>query len=104
MTLIPQPKPTKWFSQKYRDAAKGQHCTLRIWGCGDNTETTVLAHENGGGMGTKHSDHNACDACKWCHDALDGIRGIEMQKEAEREFERARYETLVNRITRGILK
>lgn len=102
--MNPQPKPVKWFSQKYRDAAKNQPCTLRLSCCTNDPATTVLAHANGGGMGTKHSDHNACDACVQCHAALDGLMGSGMLIEASGAFERARYETLVNRITRGILK
>lgn len=60
-------------SAKLRKSAKGQECQVRIPGiCNGNNETTVLAHLNGGGMGTKKSDLMAAFACSSCHDALDG--------------------------------
>jgi len=42
---------------KLRKSAKGQECLVRIPGiCNRRTETVVLAHLNGGGMGMKASD------------------------------------------------
>lgn len=102
----PFPKPTRWQSKKYRDAAKGQNCTMRLPGCQNDTATVVLAHRNGAGMGTKASDHDAADLCDFCHNALDGrtnIQGWTKQRLAM-EFNRARLETIINRIERGIIK
>jgi hypothetical protein len=62
-------------SNKLRDSAKGQDCTVRIYGkCNHNPETTVLCHLPCGdkGMGIKSPDNMAVFACSACHDALDG--------------------------------
>ena len=105
-------KDPRWQSRMYRAGAKDQPCTMRLTCCNGNRETTVLAHMNGGGMGTKHSDFDAADMCSSCHDVFDGrvisncslTDNIEFAKMVAKEFDRARYETLRNRITRGILK
>jgi hypothetical protein len=58
---------------KYIKSARGQMCQVRIPGvCNRNPETTVLAHLNGGGMGTKHFDIHGAYACSDCHAWLDG--------------------------------
>lgn len=65
----------KIHSQKYRDAARGQDCTVRLPGiCNFNPETVVLAHLPCGqkGMGMKGFDTIAVDACSACHDVIDG--------------------------------
>lgn len=47
-------------------------CFVRIPGvCNFNEETTVLAHLNGGGMGTKKSDLQGAFCCSSCHFWLD---------------------------------
>ena len=106
-------KIKRWQSKKYRAAAKDQPCTMRLPCCNGNRETTVLAHANGGGMGMKSDDHDAADMCSSCHDFYDGrgvisncslTNNLLAQADLQKEFERARYETLINRITRGILK
>lgn len=57
---------------KITKAAKGQQCTARIPGiCNFNTETTVFAHLNGGGMGMKQSDLHGAFCCSDCHYWLD---------------------------------
>jgi len=103
----PFPKPTRWESAKYRLAAKGQNCTMRLPGCQNDTATVVLAHRNGVGMGTKSSDHDAADLCAHCHNILDGRtplpRGWSQQSLTE-YFDRARLKTILNRIERGIIK
>lgn len=59
-------------SKKLRESARGQDCTVRIPGyCNYDKSTVVLAHLNGGGMGTKKSDLFAAFACSSCHDVLD---------------------------------
>ncbi len=98
-------KSPRWSNKKYRDAAKGQPCTMRLPGiCNNNPETTVLAHRNGAGMAYKASDHDAAEMCSACHDAFDGrTRWPEGIDKAER-FERARLVTITGRIERGVLK
>ena len=59
-------------TSKYTRAAKGAECQVRIPGvCNFNPETTVFAHLNGGGMGTKHRDIHGAFCCSDCHDVLD---------------------------------
>lgn len=65
-------------SQKIRNSAKGQTCTLQFMGiCNHNPETTVLAHirDSFKGMGNKASDLSAVYACSSCHDYLDVQHG-----------------------------
>ena len=58
---------------KLRQSAKGQECLVRIPGvCNRRTETVVLAHLSGGGMGMKVSDLHGAFCCSSCHDLLDG--------------------------------
>lgn len=99
-----QPKEKPWRSKKYRDAARGQNCTMRLPGCKNKTETVVLAHRNGAGMGTKASDYDAADMCAYCHDHYDGRRKGFATAGMEVEFARARLETIINRLERGVLK
>jgi|LGVF01.2.fsa_nt_gb hypothetical protein len=102
------PKPKRWKSKKYRDAARNQDCTIRLPGCQNDTETTVLAHRNGAGMGTKASDHDAADLCQYCHDIYDrrnkAGEHLGDRRFIEQKFNRARLETIINRIERGIIK
>lgn len=99
-------KPKRWESAKYRDAAKGQPCTMRLPGvCNGDWSTTVLAHRNGAGMGMKASDHDAADMCHACHDFYDKRKwNLDAWIAASGVFETARLETIINRIERGILK
>lgn len=60
-------------SKHLRDSARGQPCLVRIPGhCNFDPATTVLAHLNGGGMGTKKSDLQGAFCCSSCHDVIDG--------------------------------
>lgn len=71
-------------SNKLRDSARGESCTLRIPGvcCGD-PETVVLAHlpYGGRGMGLKAPDTHSAYACASCHDAVDGRGGYRVASE-----------------------
>ena len=61
-------------SQKLRDSARGQLCTLEIVGvCNHDPATVVLAHLQSEvkGAATKSDDWNACFACSACHTHLD---------------------------------
>lgn len=59
-------------SRYLRDSARGQPCLVRLPGiCNHDPATTVLAHLNGGGMGTKYSDLMGAFACSACHDEID---------------------------------
>ncbi len=62
-------------SAKLREAARGEECTLQIFGCCvGGTETTVLAHlhDETFGFGEKADDTSAVFACFGCHDEIDG--------------------------------
>jgi len=59
-------------SRHLRDSARGQPCLVRLPGiCNHDPSTTVLAHLNGGGMGTKTSDLFGVFTCSACHDEID---------------------------------
>lgn len=61
-------------SQKLRDSARGQDCTLQIAGvCENQIDTTVLAHlpDESHGVSRKSDDISACFACEYCHDVID---------------------------------
>lgn len=61
---------------KIRKSAKGQDCQVRIPGiCNFNSETVVLSHLNGGGMGMKNPDWQGAYCCSACHDVLDVLDG-----------------------------
>ena len=58
---------------KFRKSAQGRECQIRLPGyCLRNTETTVLAHLSGGGMGRKQPDIFGAYSCFACHNIVDG--------------------------------
>ena len=69
----------------YRKEARDRDCQIRAPGCNFNRETTVLAHLNGGGMGTKRDDRIAAWSCSHCHDLVDGRNNKQGFTRAERE-------------------
>ena len=59
---------------KIREAARGQHCTVRLPGvCNADPATVVLAHPpvSNGGLALKGSDIDGAFACSDCHDVID---------------------------------
>lgn len=71
--MIPKAKPIR--SQKIRDAARGEHCTMNGPTCRYDRETTVFCHLNesfaGKGMGIKAHDIAGFFGCSECHSAYD---------------------------------
>lgn len=70
-------------SQKLRNSAKGELCTLNVVGyCLGGTETTVLCHAPSAmkGMGSKSPDFWAAFGCAGCHEALD-MRRVDIRDE-----------------------
>ena len=69
-------------SQKLRDSARGQDCTMQVVDvCNYNPETVVLAHVKTAGTGSKGAkchDFSAVYACHACHEWLDQRKGSEM--------------------------
>jgi len=67
-------------SNKIKQAARGERCTLRIPGvCVESTgetptQTTIFAHfpDESSGRGLKSDDISGCYSCFHCHDMLDG--------------------------------
>ena len=81
---------------KYTKSAKGQECQIRLPGvCNFDTETTVLAHLNGGGMGMKALDIHGAYACSRCHDAVDGRIAMSMMAHSSREIKLAFYDGVI---------
>ena len=66
-----------------RKAARMQGCSLRLRGCRNDPEMTVLAHLNcvDKGMGFKSPDWWAVFACSNCHDIIDGRKQTDMSHE-----------------------
>ena len=91
------------FSQKLRESARGQDCTLRLLGvCNFDSSTTVLAHLPCGqkGMGMKGPDMIAAFACSACHDAVDGRSSVKVE---EGDLIRALAETQLKWLAMGLL-
>jgi hypothetical protein len=83
-------------SNKLRQSARGEACTLQILGvCNHNPETTVLAHlpSEQHGMALKADDTCSCFACSACHDCIDRRRIVP-------EFEERRHWYLLRAIQR----
>lgn len=61
-------------SQKLRDSARGQLCTMRLVCSGGTTDTTILAHlrtPGAAGGAQKPDDWHAVFACSHCHTEMD---------------------------------
>lgn len=57
---------------KITKSARWSDCQVRIPNhCNFNNETTVFAHKNGGGIGTKSSNIHGSFSCSNCHDVVD---------------------------------
>ena len=94
-------------SEKLRQFAKHQPCTLRVAGvCVDDSshETTVMCHLAIGmrGVGMKVNDLFSIHACHACHDVLDRRRGgIEVD---EGDLLKALCQTIDLRMKAGLVK
>lgn len=104
MKFNPQPKNKRAKSTKITQSANGKECTFRIPGvCNRNSETTVFAHDNGGGTAYKHHDIHGGYACSDCHYWYDeDPRPSKMMKDAE--MKRAMIETQSILIQKGLIK
>lgn len=96
-------------SQKLRDSARMEECTLQFEGvCNHDPETTVLCHlpDESHGMGRKSDDISVCYGCSACHDLLDG-RGENRNTVligADWTYRRAQTRTLRRMIEKGLIK
>lgn len=105
--MIPKTKPIR--SQKIRDAARGETCTLQIAGvCNGDPETTVLAHlpDESHGMGRKSDDICAAFACSACHDVIDGRAKWELRPVDRGQWymRRAMVRTWRRLVERGVIR
>ena len=96
-------------SKKIRDSARGEECTMQVFGvCNHNTDTTVYAHLNyeGGAMGAKSPDYSGCYACSDCHDFLDGRNYYEHPEKKEIEWYKGRalQRTVKRLLEKGVYK
>ena len=89
---------------KYRKAAWGEHCTIRLPGCLPVTETTVLAHLPNLSISKKASDLNAAFSCYSCHQIVDGAVQTDLEREwVELMFRRGQQRTIDRFIEKGLL-
>lgn len=94
----------KFISNKLRNSARGEACTLGIPGiCNQDWETVVLAHidSEGKGKGIKSPDFFAVFACSDCHAALDNFI-IDPLERCEFTI-RALYRTWIIWVDRGLI-
>ena len=92
-------------SKKMRAAARDEPCTIGLPGCLPGTDTTVLAHLPNRSMGKKNNDYNAAFACYSCHQALDGQRKHNFDKDWMDYLHRRGQELTLNRmIQMGVIK
>ena len=95
-------KSTPLVSSAIRASARGECCTLRLWGCNHDPETTVYAHLrffSWGGLGAKPHDLLGVYACSECHRALD-----EGDAWGFDDLLRAHGETIVRMYEMGLIK
>lgn len=92
---------------KIRKSAKGEECAVRIPGvCNFDSDTTVLAHLNGGGMGMKHLDIHGAYCCSACHDEYDGRNRLlfHSKNEIELYFLEGVIRTQIKLLKKGLIK
>lgn len=92
-------------SQKIRNSACGEKCTLRISNDCQDGETVVLCHVGRSrGTGLKAHDVLAVFGCAACHDIIDGrVNGGLNKHELNTEILRALEETLLIQFAKGNL-
>lgn len=93
-------------SAKLRDAARGEECTLQIFGCCvGGTDTTVLAHlhDETFGRSQKADDTSAVFACYGCHNEIDGRTHKTVGEDLTWYKLRALQRTIRRLVERGVL-
>lgn len=82
-------------------------CAVRLPGCDGGGETTVFAHAPSPSKGLAHKspDWWGADACHSCHAILDGrVSHTYTQDFLAKVWLRAIFDTLLNRISTGLIK
>ena len=94
-------------SQKIKDAARGEDCTLQIVNvCNENPYTTVLIHLpfKGSGFGRKETDISSCFSCSDCHDVVDRrVKNTEFELHRHFYLRRAMVRTWAKLIEMGLV-
>jgi hypothetical protein len=95
-------------SNKIRQAARGEQCTLQILGCcNGRTETVVFVHfpDESHGMGLKATDLSGAFACSGCHDAVDRrTRSQELEDSRDWCLRRAQTRTLARLVELEVVR
>lgn len=93
---------------KYTKAARGRDCQVRLTGCPNDTQTTVLAHYRlAGTCGTGMKPNNVQGAwcCDYCHSRVDGRVKSDLSREELRLYHAEGVMRTINAlISEGILK
>ncbi len=89
-------------------AARGRDCMVRLPGCPNDTETTVLAHYRLAGTcgtGIKPNDLQAAHCCDWCHSRVDGRAKSELSREELRLYHaEGCFRTIDTLVREGLIK
>lgn len=89
-------------------AARGRDCMVRLPGCPNDTETTVLAHYRLAGTcgtGIKPNDLQGAWCDDYCHSQVDGRAKSELSREELRLYHaEGCFRTIDALIREGILK
>lgn len=106
--MLAKTKPIR--SQKLRDSARGEDCTMELpRTCNYNPETTVLGHlpDESHGMSRKSDDICSAYVCSACHDVIDG-RAVSPYPLTQAEklwyYRRAMVRTWRRMIEKGVIK
>ena len=90
-------------SQKLRDSAKGEQCTLNIAGiCNYDPETTVLCHLPSEIAGSKSTDISSAYGCSSCHQVIDNRSRLSAE-DYEFYCRRGQVRTLTRMEERGLI-
>lgn len=90
-------------SDKIRQSARGEDCSLRLSGCRNDNETVVGCHIPGTGekgVGLKAPDIFIVYGCNHCHDIIDGRK---LGDWSFRDIVRALAETQLKLVQKGLL-
>jgi len=97
----------KYKSLKITQSANGEECQVRYPGiCNFNNETTIFAHKNGAGVGTKSADIFGSYCCSDCHNVVDGkvrYNGLTSEDE-ELYFYHGIFRTQQKLLDKGLIK
>lgn len=97
----------KYQSNKITQSAEGADCQVRYPGvCNFDYATTIFAHKNGAGVGTKSADIFGSYCCSDCHNIVDNkVQSKSMTKEEiEIYFYHGIFRTQQILLDKGLIK